>query len=82
MKNLKKWITSPAGSIALFVLAAGLLLFSTIGSAWAALQYFSEIYKGHVEMYDIGVELLEKSDPEGEAERVAWRTYIQNTQDE
>ncbi len=82
MKNLKKWITSPTGTIALFVLAAGLLLFSTIGSAWAALKYFSEIYKGHVEMYDIGVELLEKSDPEGEAERVAWRTYKQNTQDE
>ena len=41
MKNLKKWITSPTGTIALFVLAAGLLLFSTIGSAWAALKYFS-----------------------------------------
>lgn len=82
MKNLKKWITSPSGTIALFVLAAGLLLFSTIGSAWAALKYFSEVYKGHVEMYDIGVELLEKSDPEGEAEKVAWRTYIRNTQDE
>ncbi len=74
MKNLKKWITSPTGTIALFVLAAGLLLFSTIGSAWAALKYFSEIYKGHVEMYDIGVELLEKSSPEGKAEKVAWRT--------
>ena len=44
MKNLKKWITSPTGTIALFVLAAGLLLFSTIGSAWAAFKYFSEIY--------------------------------------
>ena len=48
MKNLKKWITSPSATIALFVLAAGLLLFSTIGSAWAALKYFSQIYKGHV----------------------------------
>ena len=82
MKNLKKWITSPTGTIALFVLAAGLLLFSTIGSAWAALKYFSEIYKGHVEMYDIGVELLEKSSPEGKAEKVAWRTYVRNSQDE
>ena len=82
MKNLKKWITSPSATIALFVLAAGLLLFSTIGSAWAALKYFSQIYKGHVEMYDIGVELLEKSSPDGDAEKVAWRTYKKNSQDE
>ena len=33
-------------------------------------------------MYDIGVDLLEKSDPDGEAERVAWRTYKPDTQDE
>ena len=82
MKNLKKWITSTRGTLVLFVLAAGLLAFSTIGSAWAALKYFSEIYKGHVEMYGIGVSLMEKDANDEEAEIVAYRDYDRGTQDE
>ena len=82
MKNLKKWITSPGATLVLFGLAAGLLLFSTIGSAWAALQIFSQIYKGHVEMYDIGVTLMEKSALDTEARAVGSRDYKKNTQDE
>ena len=82
MKNLKKWITSTKGTFVLFVLAAGLLAFSTIGSAWAALKYFSEIYKGHVEMYGIGVSLMEKDAHDDTAEIVAYRDYVRKSQDE
>ena len=42
-----------------FVLAAGLLLFSSIGGARAALTYFSETYVSRVQMSNIGVTLLE-----------------------
>ncbi len=82
MKNLKKWITSPAATLALFGLAAGLLLFSTIGSAWAALTYFSEYYKGHVETYDIGVALMEKGAQDDSARVVSDRDHIKDSQDE
>lgn len=82
MKNFKKWITSPGATIALFGLAAGLLLFSTIGSAWAALRIFSETYKGHIETYDIGVTLMEKSALDDAARAVGSRDHIHDSQDE
>ncbi|MEE1163913.1 MAG: hypothetical protein UHU21_09480 [Lachnospiraceae bacterium] len=83
MKKLKKWITSPAATIALFAVAAGLLLFTTIGSARAALRIFSDTYKGRVELQDIGVTLLEKSGkPDSEARPVASRDYKSGSQDE
>jgi hypothetical protein len=84
MKNLKKWITSPVATVLLFVAAAGLLLFSTIGGARAAFLAISETYTGQVEMFDIGVTLMEKSphSPNNEAQRVAYRNYVKNSQDE
>ncbi len=89
MKNIKKMITSPIATIVLFVLAAGLLLFSAIGGVRAALVYTSQDYQGHIEMYDIGVSLLEKCamDETGtkeavEAREVAKRVYDRGTQDE
>lgn len=57
--KLKKAITSPVTTIALFALAAMLLLGSTIGGTRAALTYFSEDYTASVEMFNIGVSLLE-----------------------
>ena len=39
MKKLSKLITSPAVTVTAFVLAAALLLFSTIGGTRAALTY-------------------------------------------
>ena len=42
MDKVKKMITSPKVSVAAFVLAVGLLLFSSIGGARAALTYYSE----------------------------------------
>ena len=50
---------SPGVTIALFGLAGGLLLGSSIGGASATLTYFSETYRSQVEMYDIGVTLNE-----------------------
>ncbi len=69
MKKFKKYLKSPASAISLFVLAAVLLAFSSIGAARAALTYFSETYASRVQMFDIGVWLLENGD------RVSWRDY-------
>lgn len=80
MKAFKKWITSPAATIILFAAAAGLLLFSTISGVRAALQYVSENYTGHVEMYDIGVSLREKCQS-GDSRIVAYRNHIKNSED-
>ena len=76
MKKIKKIITSPIFSIAAVVLAAGLLIFSSVGGARAALTYFSDDYKAQVNQYDIGVTLLENGEP------VAYRDYIYGRDDE
>ncbi len=67
--SIKRLISRPAVTLAAFVLAAGLLLFSTIGGTRAALTYFSETYTSSYGMYDIGVTLLENGEP------VSWRNY-------
>lgn len=82
MKKFSKWITSPTATIALFAVAAGLLLFSTIGGAYAALTYFSETYNGQVELQDIGVTLMEKGEHDDAAKAVAYRDYTKDTQDD
>ncbi len=69
MKTVRKIILSPAVTIIAFVLAACLLLFSTVGGARAALTYFSETYASRVQMYDIGVTLIENG------ASVSWRNY-------
>lgn len=58
-KKLKKIILSPITTIAAFVLAAGLLLFSSIGGARAALTYFSEDYVSNIQLHEIDVMLVE-----------------------
>ncbi len=59
MKKLKKIMTSPFATLAAFALAAGLLLFSSIGGARAALTYYSETYSSRIQMYEIDVMLVE-----------------------
>lgn len=67
MKKIKKILASPVTTIAAFVLAAGLLLFSSIGGARAALTYFSEDYAANIQLHEIGVTLVENGAPvEGE----------------
>jgi len=70
---MKKKRGLPLGTALLFVLAAGLLMFSSIGGARAALTYFSENYSSRVQMYDIGVSLNENG------QKVSWRDYNANS---
>lgn len=67
--KIKKLITSPAGTLGAFALAVGLLALSSVGGARAALTYYSETYTSRVQMYDIGVTLLEND------KEVSWRNY-------
>lgn len=59
MKKVKKILASPIVTVAAFALAVGLLLFSSIGGARAALTFYSENYVSDIEMSEIGVALLE-----------------------
>lgn len=59
MKKIKKILSSPWFSIVTLVAAIGLLAFSTIGGARAALTYYSDTYHSQVETKDIGVTLVE-----------------------
>lgn len=59
MKKIRKILSSPITTVAAFVLAAGLLLFSSIGGARAALTYFSEDYAANIQLHEIGVTLVE-----------------------
>ena len=55
MKKFKKIVSSPITTAVAFVLAAGLLLFSSIGGARAALTYFSEDYETNIQLREIGI---------------------------
>lgn len=57
-------------SIALIGIASLLLLGSVIGSARAALAYYSEDYVAQMDMKSIGISLLENG------ERISWRDYL------
>lgn len=63
MKSLKKLAASSAVTIAALVLAAGLLGYSTIGGARAALTYYSENYISEMQLQEIGVTLQENGVP-------------------
>ena len=75
MRRIKKFIQSPKTTVVIFGLAVVLLLFSSIGGSRAALTYFSETYASRVQMYSIGVTLMEKNDGKKEAEAIAFRDY-------
>ena len=62
----------PILTMVLFIAASGLLLFSTIGEARAALTYYSENYTSSFEMFHIGVTLNENGLP------VSKRDYDKN----
>ena len=55
----KRFLTSPKTTAILFVLAVALLLGTTIGGARAALSDETGFYTAGVEMYNIGVSLIE-----------------------
>ena len=59
----KKILSSPASTLVLFILAAVLLVGTTIGGARALLTEESSFYTAGVEMYNIGVSLIENGKP-------------------
>ncbi len=73
MNKFKKIITSKAFTIAAFTVAAGLLIFSSVGGTQAALTYYSENYTSRVQMFDIGVTISENGHP------VSYRDYVPNS---
>lgn len=66
MKKIKSFLVKP---VFLLSLAAVLLAMSTLGSARAALTYYSENYSAQVTVSSIGVSLMENG------ERISWRDY-------
>ena len=63
MKKLKDFLSRPAVTAVLFVLAAALLIGSTVTGARANLNIFSENYDAEMELPNIGIALMEY-DPE------------------
>lgn len=59
MKKWKKILTSPITTAVAFAVAVGLLLFSSVGGARAALTYFSDDYETAIQLHEIGVTLVE-----------------------
>jgi len=59
MSKFRKILRSPVTSIALFAVAAVLLITSVIGGSRAVLQIESDNYRAEIELYDIGVTLNE-----------------------
>lgn len=60
---------SPAISVVLFAVAVIMLLGSSVGGTRAALTYYSETYTSRIQMYDIGITLLEND------KEISWRDY-------
>ena len=83
MKKMKKFLRAPLASTLLLLAAIGLLGYSSISGAQAAISIFSQNYSAEVEMYDIGVSLLESQDNVLTLEdRISYRDYNKrNTQD-
>lgn len=75
MKRIRAFLRSPVTTGVLFVLAAALLITSSVGGARAALQYTSQYYTTQVRMYDIGVSLMEKSNRNESREPVSYRNF-------
>ena len=71
----KKKMKMPKSTLALLVVAIGLLLFTTVGGARAALTYFSDTYTSQFNMRHIGITLLENGEP------VSARNYNVNQSD-
>lgn len=71
--GIRKILASPAVTVALFAVAAVMLLTSTIGGTRAALTYQSENYIAQVALDHIGVTLLENE------KEISWRYYTRES---
>lgn len=72
MGAFSRFISSAKVNVALFVIAATLLLVSVVGGTQAALTYYSDTYLARLSVSEIGVTLLEND------KEVAWRDYEGN----
>ena len=70
MKKLKSFLSASKVNVLIFVLISAMILAATVGGAKAALSYVAETYSSRVEMYSIGVTLLENGDA------VTWRNCV------
>lgn len=59
MNKIRNFLSKPAVTAVLFVLAVALIAGGTIGGALAALEQFSEVYESRVAMKHIDVAILE-----------------------
>ena len=59
----KHRLKKSVGIFAMLAVAVGLLIFSSVGGARAALTYYSETYTSQFEMFDIGITLNENGNP-------------------
>ena len=69
---MKKKNVSGKVPVILLVLAASFLIASTVGSASAALTYYSENYSAEVSLKSIGVTLVENGTD------ISYRDYLQD----
>lgn len=69
MSRFGKALSSTPVNIALFVIAAILLIGSVVGGTQAALSYFSDTYQARLQASSVGVTLVENGND------VAWRNY-------
>lgn len=76
MKKLKTFLSASKANVAVFTLVAVLILTATIGAASAAVAYVAETYANRVDIYDIGVSIIENN------ERISWRNYVSRTDSE
>ena len=60
MKKFREFLSKPVVTVVLFALALLLLGSGTVGGARAALNIESQYYNSEVELYDIGVALIEQ----------------------
>ena len=70
----------PLGGLTVALLSASVVLLagSTVGSARAALTYYSENYGAQVEVSKIGVSLEESNDKGKSYTKISKRNYISN----
>lgn len=61
MEKIRNILAGKKGTLLLFAIAGILFASSAVGSTRAALTYFSDNYTMQIEIYDIGVTLVEKS---------------------
>ncbi|MDD2978635.1 MAG: hypothetical protein PHN80_01550 [Hespellia sp.] len=71
----KKKLSFPVKPTLLLAASAMLLIGSTVGSARAALTYYSENYTAQMNMSSIGVTLMEQGAQDSEAKAVSHRNY-------